>query len=187
MARNPQQTFGNISDEFQGYWKNTSRKVHGGVYSEGKRKTARPFDSKKPIHLVLRSSKAKGAYSLRGPKNKFRVDSIVHQYADRFGVRVYDYSNNGNHLHFSVKAPNRQAFQSYLRTITGLISRFILKAVRGKPKGKFWDALAFTRVAEWGQAYGKLKRYIFQNILEGAGIIPHDRDTYKFVSIDSTS
>ena len=34
--------------------------AYGGDYSEGKRKEKRPFDRKQALHVVLRSSKARG-------------------------------------------------------------------------------------------------------------------------------
>jgi hypothetical protein len=161
------------SKEFENYWSNTKRRVHGGSYAKGKRKTARPIDTKKPIHLVLKSTKAIGQKSFLHPKNRKLVDETVYKYAKRFGIRIYTYSNSGNHLHLNVRAKSRQLFQSYLRTISGIIPRVILKAKKGEPKGKFWDALAFTRVADWGRAYQNLKSYIVQNILEAAGVTPY--------------
>ena len=115
--------FSNTSGDFKDYWKDTGRKVHGGVYSKGKRKTQRPFDSKKPLHLVMRSLRAKGSFSMSSPLNKHKVDSIIHEYAKQNGVTVYDYSNSGNHLHLSIKAPTRWQFQKYLRTIAGFNSK----------------------------------------------------------------
>jgi REP element-mobilizing transposase RayT len=168
-----QQTFAGASDEFDNYWKETSRRVHGGEYAKGKRKTARPFDTKKPVHLVLRASSAKGTLSLLSPRNQIPVKQIIHKFARRWGVTIYKYSNNGNHLHLALRAKNRWEFQKFLKTITGLIARYVLRAKKGKAKGKFWDNLAFTRVAEWGKAYKTLEDYVLQNILEAAGAIPY--------------
>jgi hypothetical protein len=187
MRKPSQQSFALASDEFKSYWKKSGKKTHGGVYALGKRKTARPFDSKKPVHLVMRSTRAKGPFSFLSPLKKNKVDQIVHEYARRFGVKIYDYSNNGNHLHLNIKAPNRRLFQNYLRTVSGLIARHVLGAKKGSPRGKFWDAPAFSRVAEWGKSFGDLRKYIYINVLEGAGIIPRDRETFQFVRIDSTA
>jgi hypothetical protein len=184
MARSTQQTFGSLDSDFKSYWKNSSRKTHGGIYSTGKRKSKRPFDSKKPIHLVVRSSRAVGSRSFWHPNNKSKVDSIVHKFAAQNGIKIFDYSNNGNHLHISLKAPDRRAFQKYLRTAAGLIPRLITKAKKGEPRGKFWDALAFTRVADWGRSFNNLRAYIYRNVLEAAGIIPYDRNTYKLIRLD---
>jgi putative transposase len=182
-----QLTFGQASEDFNGYWKDTNRKFHGGVHAKDKRKTSRPLDTKKPVHLVMSSAKAKGSLSFRSPVNKRRVDSIIQEYAQRFGVRVYDYSNNGNHLHLSIKISSREGFQKYLRTVTGLIARVITKAKKGQARGKFWDALAFTRVADWGRGFANLKKYIFRNVLEASGAVSYDRNNLKFIKISSTA
>src|SRR5438552_3066877 len=43
----------------------TSPTEHGGEHSIGKRKEQRPISVKKTMHIVMKSSKAKGTYSLR--------------------------------------------------------------------------------------------------------------------------
>jgi hypothetical protein len=187
MSRSAQQGFAGVSNEFGGYWKQSGRKFHGGKFAQGQRKTSRPLDTKKPIHLVLSSDKAKGPLSMRSPSNRSKVDTIAHKYAEAFGIRIYDYSNNGDHLHLNLKIPNRKIFQKYLRTISGLIARAILKAEKGQPKGKFWNALAFTRVADWGRQFKNLKMYVFRNVLEASGAIRYDRKNLKFISIRSTA
>jgi hypothetical protein len=40
------------------------RAEHGGSIRQGRRKLARPVDPKRPLHVVLRSEKAKGDLSL---------------------------------------------------------------------------------------------------------------------------
>ena len=69
--------------DFNHYWSNTKRKFHSGIQAKGKRKTRRPLDTKKPIHPVMSSEKAKGPLSFTSPLNKNKVDSIVHEYAAR--------------------------------------------------------------------------------------------------------
>jgi hypothetical protein len=53
MKKEKQFTFGSYVDEFKDYWKESGRRVHGGEHAKGKRKTARPFSSMKPIHVVI--------------------------------------------------------------------------------------------------------------------------------------
>lgn len=167
-----QTSFAAVSNEFKDYWKNSGRKVHGGVYAQGKRKTARPFSSKKPLHLVLRASRAKGNLSLWNHKAK--VNHIINKFSRANRVKIYEFSNNGNHLHLVVKAKDRQGFQKFLRTTSGLIARAAMNAKKAQAKGKFWDSLAFTRLSEWGKAYKTVQSYVLQNILEAAGAV-----TYK--------
>jgi REP element-mobilizing transposase RayT len=168
-----QQTFSSVSGEFKDYWRETGRKVHGGAYSKGLRKTKRPFDSKKPMHLVLRSLRAKGSLSMWSRQNSKYIHRLIYKFAGACDVKIYKYSNNGNHLHVAIKANNHELFKKFLRTIAGLIARHVLKAQKGQIKGRFWDTLAFTRIAEWGTAFKKLSAYVVQNVLESAGVIPY--------------
>ncbi|MDZ4678581.1 MAG: transposase [Oligoflexia bacterium] len=185
MAKRSQKHFGNVSDEFNNYWKESGRKVHGGAYAHGKRKTIRPFDSKKPLHLVLRSSRAKGETSMS--KKQIKIKQIIDLYAKKWGITLYKYSNNGNHLHILLRAKHKSDFQVFLRTISGVIARLMLNAKKGQSQGSFWDTLAFTRIGDWGKAFKNLSGYVVQNILEAAGIIAYQSRKYKLVPINSTA
>ncbi len=123
----------------------------------------------------MRSEKARGQLSLNSQQNERSVDHIVRKFAAKFNIRLYQYSNSGNHLHLLLKAKHQSDFQRFLRTISGLIARLILKSKKGAPKGKFWDMLAFTRISEWGKAFKIAKSYVLKNILETAGVIPYNR------------
>lgn len=168
-----QKSFADLTPEFKQYWKHETRVHHGGTYSMGKRKTRRPLSGKKPVHLVMRSDIARGAMSLRLPKNRQHITGLIQKYAKRFDIRIYKYSINSNHLHFLLRSKTRKSFQDFLRTIAGLIARFMLSAERGNKKGKFWSVLAFTRISEWGRAFQALRGYVIQNILEAAGVIAY--------------
>jgi hypothetical protein len=45
------------------------RSAHGGALRAGKRKLSRPLDTRRPIHLILKASQAKGELSFMRPKN----------------------------------------------------------------------------------------------------------------------
>ena len=148
--------------------------VHGGQYSVGKRKTARPISTRKPMHLTLRSSYAVGSYSFRTKENYAFIDKLIKTVSKKWGIRIYKNSINGNHLHFDLLATTRRGFQNFLRVLSCQIAAFVTKAVKGKPFGKrFFDLPAFTRIAEWGKAYKTLKAYVVQNVLEASGVIPY--------------
>lgn len=171
--RNKNLTFSHYNHAFGEYMREEKRLHHGGIYSIGKRKCRRPLSTKKPIHLVLKSDVARGAMSLRTSKNYAKVSEIIKKYAVRFEQRVYKYSINANHIHIVVRTKTKKSFQDFLRVLAGLIARHVLVAERGSGKGKFWAALAFTRVSEWGKAFRSLKMYVVQNILEAAGVIEY--------------
>jgi REP element-mobilizing transposase RayT len=173
MKTAKQFTFGSYVDEFKDYWKESGRRVHGGEHAIGKRKTARPFSSQKPIHVVMRATEAKGPMALWTSKNAKNVAAIVKRRAKASDLRIYQFSNNGNHLHILLRSKHKRDFQNFLKTVAGQIAQMITKARRGAPKGKFWDALTFTRVGDWQRAYENLKDYVLQNLYEAAGVIPY--------------
>ncbi|HTL11642.1 MAG TPA: transposase [Bdellovibrionota bacterium] len=145
------------------------RPDHGGDLGAGKRKRRRPLDLSRPIHLVLKSKRARGHWSLLHHQNRARVDRIIFGRAEAHGVKVYRTANVGNHLHLLVKAPTRAQFGNFLRAISALISRAITGAKKGNPVGRFWDALAYTRVIHWGRHFEALKAYLGKNRLEAVG------------------
>ncbi len=103
---------------------------YGGGLEHGRRKTFRPFDSKRPVHVVLRAGRARGEWSLLEPANKKAVDGIIRRYAVRFRVRVMEFHNVGNHIHFLIRAGRREDFRSFMRTIPAQIATRITGALR---------------------------------------------------------
>jgi hypothetical protein len=109
---------------------------------------------------------------LRDPHRR-AIGEIVRGRAARAGVKVYGFANSGNHLHIVIRARTRESFQSYARVIAGLIARRVTGARKGKPSGRFWDALLFTRVMEWGRAFRVALGYLRQNRLEAWGVVEY--------------
>ncbi|MCM2279415.1 MAG: hypothetical protein NDJ89_15175, partial [Oligoflexia bacterium] len=54
--------------------------------------------------------------------------------------------------------------------LTGTIARTITGARKGVRKGRFWDALAYSRVVTWGRELKNVSIYVIMNELEGQGI-----------------
>ncbi len=153
-----------------------ARKFHGGEISSGKRKEARPTVTRRPMHLVLRSSRANGALSLRRKEREIR--ELVTVFAKKFHVQIYSSSNNGNHLHLVIQAKDRVGFKKFLMSISGRIAQVITRARKGqKLDGKFWDYVPFTRIVEWGKDFQGVMKYVLQNILESTGVIPYQTRT----------
>jgi len=139
---------------------------HGGDLCKGRRKEARPFVPKAKMHLVLRSKKACGEYSFLRKKNAPVVFRILKTQSKKHHVRVYDFVNVGNHLHIKIKAYSRETFQAFLKSSTALIARAITGAKKGRPFGKFWDGLAYTRRLKSSKEEFILKRYFTANFYE---------------------
>ncbi len=149
-------------------------KQFGGVLLKGNPRAARPLSFKRPLHLVMRSSFAKGERSFLSPRRAKRIEILVRELARARRIRVYRYANAGNHLHLVVRVPSSSAYKSYIRALTGLIARLTLGAERGRARGvKFWDARPFTRVIEWGRDFRAAVDYVLQNRLEALGFIAY--------------
>ena len=143
------------------------RTVHGGRESKGKRKTSRPFTPKTSLHIVLKSNRAKGTWSLQHRKNQSRISSMVYVYAARFRIHVYRFANVGDHLHLLVKASERKDLADYLRVLAGRIAITVSGAQKYVKKiGKFWDHLCWSRLVKWGKEFHFVQRYVFANELE---------------------
>lgn len=149
----------------------TPRIKHGGLESKGKRKNPRPFSPQAPMHIVLKSKRAKGLWSMAHRKNRANVTSMIYVYAERFKVRVYRAANVGNHLHLLVKAKERKALADFLRVLAGRIAVTISGARKGIKKiGKFWDFLCWSRLVNWGRDFYQVREYVLANDLEGLSI-----------------
>ena len=94
--------------------------------------------------------------------NKIGVASIIEKQAIRFGIKIHKEQNVGNHLHLIVSCGRREQFANFLRAVTGLIARAILK---GKP-GKFWTKAPFTRLINGARDYAGMLKYIGKNFVE---------------------
>lgn len=155
------------------------RLEHGGGIRKGKRKLHRPFDSRRPVHLDLKSTQAKGTWSFLRPVNQKKINRLVYGLAERFGIRIFKFANSGNHLHLIVQG-QKEDFKKFLRTLTALLARAITNARKGHPlKKRFWDNLAYTRLVTWGRELQMVKRYVTLNTLEAVGLLPQRRPGEK--------
>ncbi len=150
------------------------KKDFGGALLRGNAREKRPISLKRPLHLVMRSSMARGQLSFLNQKRRKRIEDLLRRTAASNDVKLYRYANSGNHLHLIVLPSSREAFNSFVRAISGLIARLTLGAEKGSAKGlKFWDARPFTRIIEWGRDFTRACAYVLQNRLEALGFIPY--------------
>lgn len=148
----------------------------GGVHLKNYNpKSKRPMDSKKTLHLTLKSSQATGVKSFKNKQLEARIWQIIDHQATRTHIRIYAYANAGNHLHLLIRAKHRENYISFIRSITGLISRLVGKSERGQPlKEKFWDARPFTRIVSFAKReFQTVKTYLLRNTLEAIGWMPY--------------
>lgn len=149
-------------------------KDFGGSLIRGNPRERRPLSTKRPLHLVLRSSLARGERSFLNGRRRLAIQNLIQRAARAKGVKVYRLANSGNHLHLIVLPPSRAAFHAFIRAISGLIARLVLGAEKGRAQGiRFWDARPFTRILEWGRDYKRACSYLLQNTLEALGFAPY--------------
>lgn len=139
---------------------------------KGQRKVARPLSTAHPIHIVYRSSKAKAKLSLLNFSR--RIDKILAQQANKFGVTIYEKANSGNHLLLLIRGKRRDGIQKFYISTTSLIARMVTGARKGKKFGKFWDHLIYSRVlTSWKREFLGVKDYLVQNTLETLGLVKY--------------
>ena len=157
--------------------------AHGGELAKGKRKTVRPLDLKQALHVVLRSTRAQGVFSLLHPNNCDHVHGFTYRIARRLGVRIYRYANVGNHIHLLVRVSSRIMWKRFIRELAGGIAIIVTGAKKGaaltRPKSNalaegakrgFWDHLTFTRIVLFGKDFKNLCNYMVKNLFEAAGV-----------------
>ncbi|MBX9769192.1 MAG: transposase [Bdellovibrionales bacterium] len=166
-------------------------RFHGGRLLLGKRKSLRPLSTKDPIHLVPRSSWAKGRWSFLRPQNKPAIAYMIKALSEKYGVRIYRTAIQSNHLHLVLKIESRRTYKAFIRVLSAKIAVHVMKQEtfeafrktlspsRGygpEPQGKgqkFWQFRPFTRVLNWGKDFQRCCGYVIQNILEATGFVPY--------------
>ena len=134
------------------------------------------------MHIVLRSSLAKGEWSMKRRKNEKLIESYIGKFAHKYGVRVHSSANVGNHLHLHIQLANRHAYRPFIRALTGAIAMAITGFSRWKkaPKGfQFWDYRPYSRVVFGWRGFTTLRSYVEQNQREGLGYPEDIADNLK--------
>lgn len=134
-----------------------SKTEFGGVPTQGRRKTARPIDSRRPIFLTL---KATGAEHFLA--NKPAIIEIFARQSARVGARIYSLAIQADHLHLAVQFGSRLLYRRWIRAITGILAR--------KVPGVRWLHRPHTEVVSWGRHMTNVLDYIELNRQE-AGLI----------------
>jgi len=167
--------------------RNWSPLEHGGSVRKGRRKTRRPFDAKRPMHLVMRSTRAKGAWSFLHRRNKAGIHTLLVDLCKRYSVKLYRYENVGNHLHLIVRFPSRKELRAFLRVFAQGVMFLVTGACKGEPKGRFFEQIAYTRVVNWGREFTVLKNYLWKNALEALGFSREEVQRYRRIARSAPS
>ena len=128
--------------------------VHGGVLAMGKRKSKRPLDSKKPIHVVLKTTD-----TFRLLRNKRFIEKLIQSKSRSFGVKIYSMGVQADHIHLNISFGSRKIYVMWIRALSGAMVK--------KVAGLKFSLPPFTRVGSWGKGFRKVQAYVLKNYLEG--------------------
>lgn len=161
-------TFGHMKQ--MAMLKPESKSYGSTLRNRRKGRGTRPLSTKDSMHLVLRSSKAKGDWSFKRKENESKINSILARFSKRYYVQIISCANVGNHLHLHIQLIKRSTYKPFIRAITAAIAMAVTGASRWKKLGiQFWDYRPFTRVVQGLKALTSIREYIAINQLEGLG------------------
>lgn len=115
-------------------------------------------------------------------KHKSRINFLIRDTAARYSVKLHGYQNVGNHIHLHVQVRSREDWKCFLRVLPQRIMFAVTGARRGKPKGKFWTLLAFSRVVQWGRQYRAMVNYMAKNARQARDILARSGTWYDVPS-----
>lgn len=168
----------------------------GSLLKCGHARTARPLSSKDFTHLVLKSELAHQP-EYRMTKKRKLIEQIIKKNIQNFGVRIHKLAIAGHHIHVLISFKSRRKYFDWVRRITGLIARLMLKKERGLSsentqsiltiekqlkKLTFWSQRPFTRIIKWGRDFKIVYKYLENNIIQAIGFIPYVPRALNLVS-----
>jgi REP element-mobilizing transposase RayT len=148
----------------------------GALVGKNNAKEKRPFSSKHPMHLVLRSSLAVRERSLL-LKNQ-RIRELLYKQSKKHFVEIKNFANAGNHIHLIVHAKDRAHYKGFLRGISSSVARMVKGIRRGQSKmhkvsgtkdrrsGRFWDFIPWSTIVNNFLALKNAYRYLGLNRFE---------------------
>ncbi len=126
------------------------------------------------MHLVLRSTLAKGIWSFVRGGNRTTILNLMAKHALASGVQILSSGNAGNHLHLHVKVGSRREYNHFVRALAGDIALQMRKIIGRDgtmlPAKNFWDRRPFSTIVATAKYIATLTDYIKVNSLEGSGI-----------------
>ena len=148
------------------------KKEFGGSLLSGKRKTRRPLSTKKPIHLILKSTH-KGIFN---PGNR-SLDKLIRSQCEKFGIRIYDLALNWSHVHLLIRIQDRGDYVKFIRSLTSIIAAKI-RSFKTECT-KIFTLRPFTRIINWGKDFKNTLSYQILNQLEALGFISRKKAPEK--------
>lgn len=161
-------------------------KSFGGDFNQGKRQTARPISTQRPMHVVIKSTKAVGRLSFS--IHQRHLDQSLRKTSMKWGVQIRKAAWVRNHVHLILQFGSRTQYQGWIREFTAAIVH-VLKARNQKYSDlinqltQFFDHRPFSRIVEWGKDFKNALEYLTLNQLEAFGLRPSRKDKTSRISM----
>ncbi len=123
----------------------------------GRRKIARPIDSRRPLFLTLKATSSEHLLN-----HKATIEKILGAQSERVGARIYSFAIQADHLHLAVQFGGQLLYRRWIRATTGLLARQV--------PGVEWLHRPHSEVVNWGRHLDHVLKYIDFNRQE-AGLI----------------
>lgn len=143
---------------------NPLQKNFGGSLLKGKRKTKRPLSFKRPMHIVLKSTKAKGIYSFVNHTRK--IEEIISSTSQEKKIKVYGKAINFNHIHLVVQLSTEENYKSWIRLLPARITQEM------NCQESLFDLRPHSTIIEWGRQFQNVMDYQLLNQMEIVGMRP---------------
>lgn len=139
------------------------------------------------MHLVLRSSKARGEWSFIKSKNKSRILKIIKKHAAKNFIQVHSLAVVGNHIHLHIRLAHRLLYKPFIRAVTGAIALAVMgggqpsrlgascpadglgQTISKSRRSGFWDYRPYSVIVSALRHFLNMKDYMRINQLEGLG------------------
>ncbi len=151
------------------FFKKQVVKTFGGQLLQNKRKSKRPLSIKAPIHLVIKSEKAKGNLSF--VNHQSAIIRAISAVSKKWNITICDQAVNFNHVHFVIRIRSESDYRSWIRELTSKVVRLI-SVKSGTKIAQFFDLRPWTRILSWGRDYKNALNYLVLNQMEVVGLRP---------------
>lgn len=142
-----------------------TKTAFGGTLNLGRRKTVRPLDSARPVHLIFKADREDLLLA-----NRDLVEQVLRRNGVRLGVKIRQVAVNADHIHIVIEFACRLVFTRWIRAVTGVLAR--------KIEGLTWKQLPYTEIVNWGRHLKNTEYYLGQNQQEAEFILTR----HQFVS-----
>lgn len=141
------------------FFKKQNLEFGGSQNKTGRRKVARVLDSRRPMHLVLKSKQSISLF-----RNQLKLRAVLKKQAKTFGIKIYSHSIQKDHWHLVVKITNRYLYRGFIRALTGILARQFGKGL--------WRLSPYSRIVSWGKDFLIVLDYLLLNECEISEIVP---------------